>query len=123
MVGLRRYAIALFTLFNFADLGGKSLPMWRTLVFHDHRGILYAAIARVIFVPAFFVARHHLGPAGIGFLTFTFGVTNGYLTALAMMAAPIALEVRPCESAFACAQAGLRACAAGPVMPFFAPLC
>ena len=106
IVGVRRYPIALFTLFNFADLGGKSLPMWRRLVFHDHRGILRAALLRLIFIPAFLVAAWlSSGPVIIGLLTLILGLSNGYCTALAMMNAPIGLEVRDsvkCLQAITC---------------------
>lgn len=86
--------MALFTIFNFADLAGKSLPMWQALVFTHHQSIMWCAVARVLFIPAFWVAaRHSLGPVVIVILALSLGLSNGYCTALAMMAGPNGLEV------------------------------
>ena len=88
-----RFPVLLFTLFNFADLAGKSLPMWGALVTSDHGVILQLAVARLVFVPAFALATWlNAGPWLVCVLAALLGMSNGYVTALAMMAAPVGLH-------------------------------
>lgn len=55
----------------------------------NERTILAATLLRVLFIPAFhFAAVSGAGPAVIGALTLLLGVSNGYLTGCAMVAAP-----------------------------------
>ncbi|KAK9797775.1 hypothetical protein WJX73_000594 [Symbiochloris irregularis] len=87
------YPIALITLFNFADLGGKSLPAHPSLILTSHNIILAASCARTLVIPLFYIAaQQSLGPIVIGSLTLVLGLSNGYCTAVAMMAAPIGLK-------------------------------
>ena len=91
---LCRFPVILFTLFNLADLGGKSLPMWGRLSISSHVAILQLSLARILFIPAFALAAHlAAGPWGISVLSVLLGVTNGYATAVAMVAAPVGLQV------------------------------
>ena len=94
-----RFPVILFTLFNFADLAGKSIPMWGQHT-SSHRTILQLALARILFVPAFAVAaRLGVGPWWVCTLSVLLGVSNGYATALAMVAAPVGLQVASCPLA------------------------
>ncbi|KAL4428588.1 hypothetical protein ABPG77_008900 [Micractinium sp. CCAP 211/92] len=83
------YPVALLTAFNLADWAGKSLPGVHALRLSNERTILAATLLRVLFIPAFhFAAVSGAGPAVIGALTLLLGVSNGYLTGCAMVAAP-----------------------------------
>ena len=96
----RRFPVILFTLFNFADLGGKSLPMWGRLTTSNHSFILQISLVRILFVPAFALAAHlAVGPLWVCVLSVLLGLSNGYATALAMVAAPVGLQVPPLSAA------------------------
>ena len=87
-----RFPVLLFALFNWADLVGKSLPMWGALVVSEHASILQLAFARTAFVPAFWLASWlGAGPWLVCLLAVLLGVSNGWVTALAMMAGPVGL--------------------------------
>jgi equilibrative nucleoside transporter 1/2/3 len=94
------YVVGLLAAFNAADLVGKWLPAAPALRLHSGGAMAAAAGARLLFVPAFHLAATRGGgPAVVGPLTLLLGVTNGYLTASAMMAAP--LRVAPQAAALA----------------------
>ena len=66
----------------------------------SHTTILQLALARILFVPAFALAAHlGVGPWWICILSVLLGVSNGYATALAMVAAPVGFQVASCPSA------------------------
>lgn len=66
----------------------------------NERVILAATLARLLFIPAFhFAAVGGAGPAIIGALTLLLGVSNGYLTGCAMIAAPSLVPPAACELA------------------------
>jgi equilibrative nucleoside transporter 1/2/3 len=91
-----RYPVILIALFNFADLAGKEMPAWRLLPEPSERAMLLGSVLRVVFVPAFyFAAGWGAGPLVIGALTVALGVSNGYLTAVTMMACPRGYQVAP----------------------------
>lgn len=89
------YPILLITAFNIADAAGKILPVQAQFAMQNRRLILSLCLARLLFLPAFYVAASQgFGPFVMALLTLALGLTNGYLTAVAMMVAPQGLEVR-----------------------------
>lgn len=111
--------VTLIACFNLADLVGKSLPpdlppidtdlpaprsgslTWRSLASRiSGLGALKLSVSRLAFVPLFWAAT----TAGSGVLvlaglTFLLGVSNGYLSSLAMMRAPHGLDPTSAEGA------------------------
>ncbi|DBB06968.1 TPA: hypothetical protein ACH3X3_009618 [Trebouxia sp. C0006] len=101
------YPILLITAFNIADAAGKILPVQAQFAMQNRRLILSLCLARLLFLPAFYVAASQgFGPFVMALLTLALGLTNGYLTAVAMMVAPQGLE-------------GQQAHMAGNIMAFF----
>lgn len=89
------YPILLITAFNIADAAGKILPVQAQFAMQNRSLILNLCLARLLFLPAFYVAASQgYGPTVMALLTLALGLTNGYLTAVAMMVAPQGLEVR-----------------------------
>ncbi|OIV99908.1 hypothetical protein TanjilG_26246 [Lupinus angustifolius] len=84
------YPILLITVYNFADLLGKSLTAFHVL--QSIRKAIWASIARLLFYPLFIVCLH--GPKWLKtevpmmFLTFLLGFTNGYFTSVLMILTP-----------------------------------
>ena len=93
MLNYHRYPILLITLFNVADLVGKTLPAAPTLLTASPMAILWQAAARSVFVPVFYVAALlRSGAAVFAFLTLALGTSNGYVTSCAFMAASRGLQ-------------------------------
>jgi equilibrative nucleoside transporter 1/2/3 len=88
------YAVLLLALFNAADCAGKWLEPPCVLARGDSGvPLVAAAAARALFLPAFYAAAHAgpgVGPAAVAALTAALGVSNGWLTSSAMVAAPLA---------------------------------
>ncbi len=65
---------------------GKMLPARPELVLQSQSAILQACFLRLLFVPAFALAgSHSASPAVVSVLTLLLGLSNGYLTCVAMM--------------------------------------
>lgn len=90
------YPVLLITAFNIADVIGKTLPVQAQLAMQNRNWILNLCLARILFLPAFYVAVQGFGPGVMSVLTLALGVTNGYLTAVSMMIAPAGLQVTGC---------------------------
>lgn len=89
------YPELLITAFNIADLIGKNLP--HTLLPLQPPAILGHSLARVLYIPLFILtAYYNLHPVSLMALTFALGVSNGYLTAVAMT---VGAELAPKEEA------------------------
>ena len=75
---------------------GKMLPARPELVLQSQSAILQACLLRLLFVPAFALAgSHSASPAVVSLLTLLLGLSNGYLTCVAMMGPSfMKLEVR-----------------------------
>ena len=75
---------------------GKMLPAKPELVLQSQSAILQACLLRLLFVPAFALAgSHSASPAVVSLLTLLLGLSNGYLTCVAMMGPSFMnLEVR-----------------------------
>eukprot|EP01026_Neomeris_dumetosa_P036621 TRINITY_DN2958_c0_g1_i6.p1 TRINITY_DN2958_c0_g1~~TRINITY_DN2958_c0_g1_i6.p1 ORF type:complete len:429 (+),score=37.34 TRINITY_DN2958_c0_g1_i6:86-1372(+) len=85
------YPILLIALFNFADFVGKSMPPFNFL--SQTWLILICSISRIFFVPIYAISAHYKMVDWWFFIwTFLLGVSNGYLTDLAMMAAPLKVK-------------------------------
>ncbi|XP_057761462.1 equilibrative nucleotide transporter 8 isoform X1 [Arachis stenosperma] len=84
------YPILLITVYNLADLIGKSLTAF--YVIQSITGAIWASIIRLLFYPLFILCLH--GPKWLKSevpmiaLTFLLGVTNGYLTSVLMIQTP-----------------------------------
>eukprot|EP00899_Mesostigma_viride_P024610 jgi/Mesvir1/5333/Mv15422-RA.1 len=100
------YPILLILAFNVADLVGKALPGLIRVTLHARhvRSVLVpATLARAGFIPVFILAAR--GPAittneGFAFLaTFALGASNGYVSTVAMMAAPLGVQPHEAEAA------------------------
>ncbi|KAE9609722.1 putative equilibrative nucleoside transporter [Lupinus albus] len=84
------YPILLITVYNFADLLGKSLTAFHVL--QSITKAIWASTARLLFYPLFIVCLH--GPKWLKtevpmmFLTFLLGFTNGYFTSVLMILTP-----------------------------------
>ena len=90
------YPILLITAFNIADAAGKIMPVQAQFAMQNRHLILNLCLARLLFLPAFYVAASQgFGPSVMSLLTLALGLSNGYLTAVAMMVAPQGLQVRP----------------------------
>ncbi len=88
------YPILLITAFNIADAAGKILPVQAQFAMQNRSLILNLCLARLLFLPAFYVAASQgFGPSVMALLTLALGLSNGYLTAVAMMLAPQGLQV------------------------------
>ena len=88
------YPVLLITAFNIADVVGKTLPVQAQFAMQNRNWILNLCLARILFLPAFYVAASQgYGPGVMGALTLALGVSNGYLTAVSMMIAPAGLQV------------------------------
>lgn len=84
------YPILLITVYNFADLIGKSLTAFYVL--QSIKRAIWASTARLLLYPLFILCLH--GPKWLKtevpmvVLTFFLGFTNGYLTSVLMILAP-----------------------------------
>ena len=93
------YPILLITAFNIADAIGKILPVQAQFAMQNRSLILNLCLARLLFLPAFYVAASQgFGPTVMSLLTLGLGLSNGYLTAVSMMVAPQGLQVIPGKS-------------------------
>jgi len=96
-----------FLLFNVGDLLGRYLPMVRRLQFGTSRSLLYMSLGRTLFIPLFLLcnvqnpsAPPAASSAGIiinsdilfFIILLFFGISNGYLNSLVMMAVPSMLH-------------------------------
>lgn len=98
------YPVALITVFNLADFAGKYAPaLPRLRVPLNGRALVILSISRVIFIPAFhFSAIYGAGPIFSGLLALLLGVSNGYLTAEAMMLAPTRVQGNNTAASYLC---------------------
>lgn len=93
------YPILLITMYNVADLVGKSLTALYLL--NSIRMATWACIGRLLFYPLFTACLH--GPKWLKtevplvILTFMLGLTNGYLTSVVMILAPKSVPVSEAE--------------------------
>ncbi|KAG2718772.1 hypothetical protein I3760_03G236200 [Carya illinoinensis] len=93
------YPILLITMYNIADLVGKSLTA--TYLLNSIRIATWASVARLMFYPLFMACLH--GPkllkteVPVIILTFMLGLTNGYLTSVFMILAPKSVPVSEAE--------------------------
>lgn len=86
------YNIILIAVFNFCDLLGKVVPQSQKLL-RMPQALWLMALSRVAFVPLFWLAaRLQAWTVVMGVMTALLGLSNGYLTAAAMTAAPFGLQ-------------------------------
>lgn len=93
------YPILLITVYNVADLVGKSLTA--VYLMKSIKKATIGCFARLIFYPIFAACLH--GPTWlktetlIVILTFALGITNGYLTSVMMILVPKSVAVSDSE--------------------------
>ncbi|KAG4930151.1 hypothetical protein AAZX31_17G110000 [Glycine max] len=93
------YPILLITVYNLADLMGKSLTAF--YVMQSMTRAIWAATARLLFYPLFVVCLH--GPKWLKtevpmvVLTFLLGFSNGYLTSVLMILTPKSVPLSESE--------------------------
>ncbi|KAI4348300.1 hypothetical protein L6164_009036 [Bauhinia variegata] len=93
------YLILLISVYNMADLIGKSLTAFYVL--QSIRTATWASITRLLFYPLFLLFLH--GPtwlkteAPMVVLTFMLGLSNGYLTSVLMILAPKSVPISESE--------------------------
>lgn len=93
------YPILLITVYNIADLVGKSLAA--VCILQSIKKATWACIARLLFYPLFTAFLH--GPTWLKtevpmvILTFMLGLTNGYLTSVMMILVPKSVPVSEAE--------------------------
>ena len=103
------YPVVLIACFNLFDVAGKAAPArFATLAARaggDARALLTLALTRVLFVPAFACVSAKRGFASLSAnelpcvaLVMALGWTNGWTSAVAMMAAPKAAEASQQEA-------------------------
>lgn len=89
------YPVILMAVFNAADCAGKWLPAVPALQMENPRAVAGWAGTRVVFIPLFhFAATRGAGGVVIGLLAALLGLSNGLLTAAAMMLGPRLVEPR-----------------------------
>ena len=97
------YPVLLITAFNVADVIGKTLPVQEQFAMQNKVWILNLCLARILFLPAFYLAASQgFGPSVMSLLTLALGLSNGYLTAVSMMVAPVGLQVSTCPLSRCC---------------------
>lgn len=83
------FPVLLIATFNCADCLGKWLPALPTLELASIKAIAACSAGRVFFIPLFYIAANSGASVGfIGILTVLLGVSNGFLTSAAFLAAP-----------------------------------
>lgn len=90
-----RYALVLVAVFNAGDFGGRYLPLWKPFYLESRKGILLLCLARGLFVPCFYFAAKYADAGWMIFLCFMLGSTNGWLSVLGFMRAPLGYSVCP----------------------------
>lgn len=90
-------------LFNIGDWIGKLAPLVPALILRNRHVLFFASLARFIYIPFFFFGngsdsgKPYCMPKALAndglfyFIALTFGITNGYLSTLAMMNGPPAV--------------------------------
>lgn len=95
------YPVLLITIYNVADLAGKSLTA--IYVMKSLKKVTWGCISRLLFYPLFYVFLH--GPdwlkteGPMATLTFMLGLTNGYLTSVLMILTPKTVPASEAEFA------------------------
>ncbi|KAJ6673214.1 EQUILIBRATIVE NUCLEOSIDE TRANSPORTER [Salix viminalis] len=93
------YPVLLITIYNVADLTGKSLTA--IYVLKSIKRATWCCLLRLVFYPLFAACLH--GPkwlkteVPVAILTFMLGVTNGYLTSVLMILTPKSVSVSEAE--------------------------
>lgn len=93
------YPVLLITVYNVADLTGKSLTA--LYVIESIKRATWACAGRLVFYPLFMACLH--GPRWLKseglvvILTFLLGLTNGYLTSVLMILAPTSVPAPEAE--------------------------
>ncbi|CAL1352719.1 unnamed protein product [Linum trigynum] len=82
------YMLVLIAMFNSGDLLGRYVILVERIKLRSRRGLMMAALARFLLVPAFYFTAKYGDKGWMIALTLLLGLTNGYLTVCVMTSAP-----------------------------------
>ncbi|CAI0375626.1 unnamed protein product [Linum tenue] len=85
---LTLYMLVLIATFNSGDLLGRYVILVERIKLKSRRGLMTAALARFLLVPAFYFTAKYGDKGWMIALTLVLGLTNGYLTVCVMTSAP-----------------------------------
>ncbi|KAL7174834.1 hypothetical protein ACSBR1_043844 [Camellia fascicularis] len=74
------YALVLVAMYNVWDSISRYIPLVERLKLKLRKGLLFATISRVLFIPAFYFTAKYGGQGWMIMLISFLGLTNGYLT-------------------------------------------
>ncbi|XP_061368652.1 equilibrative nucleotide transporter 3-like isoform X3 [Gastrolobium bilobum] len=74
------YQLVLITMYNVMDLTSSYIPLIKCLKLESRKGLLIAALSRLLLVPAFYFTAKYGEQGWMIFLVSFLGLTNGYLT-------------------------------------------
>ncbi|KAL7174832.1 hypothetical protein ACSBR2_014748 [Camellia fascicularis] len=82
------YALVLVAMYNLWDSISRYIPLVERLKLKSRKGLLFATISRVLFIPAFYFTAKYGGQGWMIMLISFLGLTNGYLTVCVLTEAP-----------------------------------
>ncbi|XP_028109424.1 equilibrative nucleotide transporter 3-like isoform X3 [Camellia sinensis] len=82
------YALVLVAMYNVWDSISRYIPLVERLKLKSRKGLLFATISRVLFIPAFYFTAKYGGLGWMIMLISFLGLTNGYLTVCVLTEAP-----------------------------------
>ncbi|CAL5412125.1 unnamed protein product [Camellia sinensis] len=82
------YTLVLVAMYNVWDLISRYIPLVERLKLKSRKGLLFATMSRVLFIPAFYFTAKYGGQGWMIMLISFLGLTNGYLTVCVLTEAP-----------------------------------
>ncbi|KAL7211947.1 hypothetical protein ACSBR2_014747 [Camellia fascicularis] len=82
------YTLVLEAMYNVWDLISRYIPIVERLKLKSRKGLLFATMSRVLFIPAFYFTAKYGGQGWMIMLISFLGLTNGYLTVCVLTEAP-----------------------------------
>ncbi|THG19788.1 hypothetical protein TEA_029738 [Camellia sinensis var. sinensis] len=82
------YTLVLVAMYNVWDSISRYIPLVERLKLKSRKGLLFATISRVLFIPAFYFTAKYGGLGWMIMLISFLGLTNGYLTVCVLTEAP-----------------------------------
>ncbi|KDD75636.1 hypothetical protein H632_c579p1 [Helicosporidium sp. ATCC 50920] len=82
------YPVLLVAVYNLGDFAGKASPTWPALRHGSQRLLAAEALARVLFLPAFYAASRAGAVPWMFALALALGLSNGHVTACSFVLAP-----------------------------------
>ncbi|KAL5972969.1 hypothetical protein ACLOJK_039776 [Asimina triloba] len=82
------YVLLLMAMYNIWDLVGRYTPLIKMLRINSRKILMFAVIARFLFIPAFYFTDKYGDQGWMLMLTSVLGLSNGHLTVCVLTAAP-----------------------------------